>query len=253
MQSYLKALFKFFFTFLFTYESENMPYSLENKGYLLIIDNINQPAVIGKLTETFGHFILNPPRILLRQNGKEISNIFSQISNNRFDNQDFQQFDCFICVILSYHINEKYVASNKREINFEEIITSLNSCEQLKNKPKLFFLQAYETSEPRSSDNDNDDDASPDDSVILPISITIKPDFFFAFSNVFSNRVSIDELDRGHFFFQMLCENIETNTSGLDICVLMRKINQEILLKRSLPEVFCFISMLVDECIFMSV
>jgi len=56
---------------------------------------------------------------------------------------DHTDSDCFLCVIMSHvDVDDKIVASDSKEISLEEIMKPIKACETLKNKPKLFFLQA---------------------------------------------------------------------------------------------------------------
>jgi caspase 6 len=56
---------------------------------------------------------------------------------------DHLNSDCFLCVVMSHGNEDKIVASDNQEISFEEIMAPIKECASLKDKPKLFFFQAY--------------------------------------------------------------------------------------------------------------
>jgi hypothetical protein len=56
---------------------------------------------------------------------------------------DHSNSDCFLCVVMSHGNEDKIVTSDNQEISFEEIMAPIKECASLKDKPKLFFFQAY--------------------------------------------------------------------------------------------------------------
>jgi hypothetical protein len=55
---------------------------------------------------------------------------------------DHNDFDCFLCVVMSHGNEDKIVTSDNKLMSFEEIMTPIKSCETLRKKPKIFFFQA---------------------------------------------------------------------------------------------------------------
>ena len=51
-------------------------------------------------------------------------------------------FDCFLCVVMSHGDEDNIVTSDNQFISFEEIMSPIKSCKSLFNKPKMFFFQA---------------------------------------------------------------------------------------------------------------
>ena len=55
---------------------------------------------------------------------------------------DHRDSDCFLCIIISHRNEEKIVTSDSELISLEEIMAPIKSCPTLRNKPKIFFVQA---------------------------------------------------------------------------------------------------------------
>ena len=55
---------------------------------------------------------------------------------------DHNDFDCFLCVVMSHGNEDKIVTSDNELISFEEIMAPIKECKTLKKKPKMFFFQA---------------------------------------------------------------------------------------------------------------
>ncbi len=56
-----------------------------------------------------------------------------------------ENFDCFLCVVMSHGNESKIVTSDSELISFEEIMGPIKSCQTLFNKPKIFFFQTCRT------------------------------------------------------------------------------------------------------------
>ena len=53
-----------------------------------------------------------------------------------------ENFDCFLCVVMSHGNEDNIVTSDSELISFDEIMAPIKSCPTLLNKPKMFFFQA---------------------------------------------------------------------------------------------------------------
>ena len=65
--------------------------------------------------------------------------------------KDFSNFDCFVCVILSEGSVEGEIYGTDDEVINLKAITALfncSRCPQLKGKPKIFLIEAFQEAEP---------------------------------------------------------------------------------------------------------
>jgi hypothetical protein len=53
-----------------------------------------------------------------------------------------ENYDCFLCVVMSHGIDDHIVTRDNQLISFDEIMAPIKSCTTLIGKPKLFFFQA---------------------------------------------------------------------------------------------------------------
>jgi caspase 7 len=88
---------------------------------------------------------------------KEIRDKIQKITKLDHTNSDF-----FLCVVMS-HGNEDYIiASDNRNISYEEIIAPIKQCPKLIGKPKLFFFQACRGENEMVNRQDSDESTSSD-------------------------------------------------------------------------------------------
>ena len=52
-----------------------------------------------------------------------------------------ENFDCFLCVVMSHGKEDNFVTSDSELISFDEIMVPIKSCPTLFNKPKIFLFQ----------------------------------------------------------------------------------------------------------------
>ena len=53
-----------------------------------------------------------------------------------------EDFDCFLCVVMSHGNEDNIVTKDNKFISFEEIMAPIKKCPTLAKKPKMFFFQA---------------------------------------------------------------------------------------------------------------
>ena len=68
----------------------------------------------------------------------QIEECLKRISTNIKENN----FDCFLCVVMSHGMNDSFATYNSELMSFEEIMSPIKSCKTLEDKPKMFFFQA---------------------------------------------------------------------------------------------------------------
>jgi hypothetical protein len=67
----------------------------------------------------------------------ELENVLKEQAEKSHEN-----YDCFLCVVMSHGIDDHIVTRDNQLISFDEIMAPIKSCSTLINKPKMFFFQA---------------------------------------------------------------------------------------------------------------
>lgn len=77
--------------------------------------------------------------LILKENltKSQIEKLLKELASRNYEN-----FDCFLCVVMSHGNQDKIVTYDSQFISFDELMAPIKSCPSLVNKPKLFFFQA---------------------------------------------------------------------------------------------------------------
>ena len=67
----------------------------------------------------------------------ELENVLKEQAEKSHEN-----YDCFLCVVMSHGIDDHIVTRDNQLISFDQIMAPIKSCTTLINKPKMFFFQA---------------------------------------------------------------------------------------------------------------
>jgi caspase 7 len=67
----------------------------------------------------------------------ELENVLKEQAEKSHEN-----YDCFLCVVMSHGIDDHIVTRDNQLISFADIMAPIKSCKTLIGKPKLFFFQA---------------------------------------------------------------------------------------------------------------
>ena len=122
------------------------PLLLTKKNHCFVLSNkkfIDQDDLLGyefdaeNIEDTFNglNFIIHSEENASAEQMKAIFHEWSEI--------DFHDCECVVVFILSHgHEHGVVYGSDGETIHLDEILSSFSSCEQLKGKPKVFFLQA---------------------------------------------------------------------------------------------------------------
>ena len=135
-----------------------------------------------------------------------------------YSNKDYSKISCFIMFIMSHGGKGTICASDNSSIYLTEFIDPFKTNRTLKNKPKLFFVQAcrgdQEMPNIESDSNSTNYDRFETDANRVPI----EADFLYSYSTV-KGFYSYRNPDSGSWFIQTLCDVIEKekNEHILDI------------------------------------
>jgi len=137
---------------------------------------------------------------------------------------DYKNVGSLLVFIMSHGVEGKILGTNEEEIYLTEFIDPFKNVQSLKNKPKLFFVNAcrgegYVPIHDRvASDNQTSRDLH--EAAKTPI----EADFLFAYSTV-ANYYSIRHLTDGSWFIQILCDMIERFRGTLDLGRILTRVN----------------------------
>jgi hypothetical protein len=139
-------------------------------------------------------------------------------------NYDYKNVGSLLVFIMSHGVDGKILASDEQEIYLTDFINPFKNVQSLKNKPKLFFVNAcrgegYVPIHDRvASDNQTSRDLHKAENT------PIEADFLFAYSTV-ANYVSLRDSTNGSWFMQILCDMIEQYKSTLDLSRILNRVN----------------------------
>ncbi len=185
------------------------------RGICLIINNIkfeNLPERHGAqideemLKDLFGNelsFVVEIKKNLCRKKITEVVDDFSTLNH--------QQFDAFVCIIMSHGNHQESIFCTKgKKVRVEDIMVEFNgkNCPSLLNKPKLFFIQACRGSPVVFSDEHQPDSSFPDfDSTLARGLYPHEADFLLAFSTA-PGYLSRRDPSTGTRFIQVMYSKI---------------------------------------------
>jgi len=138
-----------------------------------------------------------------------------QISRTNFDG-----YDCLVVVLSSHGAKDVLLGSDGSVSRFDDLFSLFNpiNCTGLRNKPKIFFVQAC-----RGGDTE----------IVVQSDgtrVSLNQDFFFAYSTV-ENSISFRDPSKGSWFLQCLAENLAEPqiVSTHNLTDLLTKVNCDIL------------------------
>ncbi|XP_060786042.1 caspase-8-like isoform X2 [Neoarius graeffei] len=153
--------------------------------------------------------------------------------------RDHTQADCVVCCVLTHGFGGGLYGVDGGKVFLKELMERLNGhhCPSLKEKPKLFFIQACQGSQnqqvvflqPDSSNNTSDMETGLFcDAQIPRQSIPAGADYLLAMATV-PGYVSFRDKVRGTWFMQSLCQNLQQLVpSGIDLLSILTEVNNEV-------------------------
>lgn len=170
---------------------------------------------VERLSKIFSHLKFEI-KTHLDKSSAETRNILKQYSQT-----DFKNDSCLIFFIMSHGNNGKIFASDGSEIDLNEFIDPFKSqqniaAKTLKDKPKLFFIQAC-----RMHGN-----ASASSAAAPTIFQNEEADFLFSYSTI-EGYEAIRHIEKGSWYIQGLCDLI-AQTPNLDISQISVDLNSKV-------------------------
>ncbi|XP_053353332.1 caspase-8 isoform X1 [Clarias gariepinus] len=158
---------------------------------------------------------------------------------NELRNKDHTNADCVVCCVLTHGYEGGLYGVDEGKVLLKDLIKLLDGehCPSLRQKPKLFFIQACQGSQEQQvvflqSDGPNDTsnmDMSIESDAQTPThSIPVGADYLVAMATV-PGYVSFREKHRGSWFIQSLCKKLQQLVpSGIDLLSILTEVNKDV-------------------------
>ncbi|CDQ71819.1 unnamed protein product [Oncorhynchus mykiss] len=154
-------------------------------------------------------------------------------------NRDHSQMDCLVCCVLSHGLEGGVYGVDGLEVSVRELTEPFSGleCSSLRDKPKLFFIQACQGNKEQKQVFIQSDGPAPSsttsssictDAVVHRDSIPTDADFLLGMATV-PHFASFRDKRQGTWFIQSLCQNlINLVPSGYDLLSILTKVNDDV-------------------------
>ncbi|XP_067844089.1 caspase-8-like [Heptranchias perlo] len=150
-----------------------------------------------------------------------------------YQQKDHTHLDCFICCILTHGEKGVMYGTDGQTVAIRDITSrfSASQCCSLRQKPKLFFIQACQGSKKHESVVIEADSASTwleEDAVNTAIAtIPDEADFLLGMATV-EGYVSFRHVKQGTWYIQSLCENLKRYCASEDLLSILTIVNRDV-------------------------
>ncbi|XP_048165085.1 caspase-8-like [Corvus hawaiiensis] len=154
---------------------------------------------------------------------------------NNFRNEDHEDKDCFVCCILSHGKKGIIYGVDGQEVPIRELTTSftVQNCNSLAGKPKVFFIQAcqgdaFHKGVTIETDSGEQDSSVEQDARFQLECIPAEADFLLGMATL-QDYVSYRSPREGTWYIQALCQHLEYSCPrGEDVLTILTAVNQEV-------------------------
>ncbi|NWI82080.1 CASP8 protein, partial [Dryoscopus gambensis] len=154
---------------------------------------------------------------------------------NIFRSEDHEDKDCFVCCILSHGKKGSIYGVDGQEVPIRELTTSftVQNCNSLAGKPKVFFIQAcqgdaFHKGVTIETDSGEQDSSVERDARFQPDCIPAEADFLLGMATL-QDYVSYRSPREGTWYIQALCQHLEYSCPrGEDVLTILTAVNQEV-------------------------
>ncbi|NXD95762.1 CASP8 protein, partial [Chaetorhynchus papuensis] len=154
---------------------------------------------------------------------------------NIFRNEDHEDKDCFVCCILSHGKKGIIYGVDGQEVPIREVTTSftVQNCNSLAGKPKVFFIQAcqgdaFHKGVTIETDSGEQDSSVERDARFQLDCIPAEADFLLGMATL-QDYVSYRSPREGTWYIQALCQHLEYSCPrGEDVLTILTAVNQEV-------------------------
>jgi len=149
---------------------------------------------------------------------------------------DHSDYDCFVCCILTHGTQGSVYGVDGLMTPIGDLLDMFkaSSCRSLRDKPKVFFIQACQGKRKEVVFTDGPDDeeiledSGPDPKPTMPA----EPHFLIGFSTT-PGYVSFRSKTQGSFYISHLVEVIERYASQLDLLTMLTMVNDQVSEKKA--------------------
>ncbi|KAL3865214.1 hypothetical protein ACJMK2_006830 [Sinanodonta woodiana] len=171
-----------------------------------------------KLADVFKrlHFI-----VVKKENLKDIEMTRALMDIAR---KDHDKYDCFVCCILSHGVQGKVYGSNSIPVEIGQLTSFVqpNSCPTLRDKPKVFFIQACQG--PHTDQGfEMEADAVAHTTKLIPN----EADFLLGYSTV-SGYISYRAVGEGSLYIDKLVDMLNRYHKEMDLLGILTTVNDEV-------------------------
>ena len=218
---------------------------------------------LNPIADTYSHDFVCPGRVYIFNNKffknvannrsgserdvKRLNNIFDELnydvivyldktsaemrkSIREMEKYNYSKVGSLIVFIMSHGVEGRILATDDEELYLTDFIDTFKEIESLKNKPKMFFVNACRGEGYMPVQHATDNTTSRD---LYEASKTpIDADFLYAYSTV-ANYYSIRHEKNGSWFIQILCDMIDEFKSSKDIGQILVRTNNRVSEKES--------------------
>ena len=146
---------------------------------------------------------------------------------NEYAHRDYSNDSCFLIFIMSHGSKGKIKSSDNQDIFISECIDPFLENKSLKQKPKIFIIQAcrsiIENTNANPNANSINNMVSDSDAVETPVRIPIGDDFLLCNSTIQGHEAWRDT-EKGSLYIQHLCDVI-SESPYLEICQILTRVN----------------------------
>ncbi|NWT78352.1 CASP8 protein, partial [Lanius ludovicianus] len=154
---------------------------------------------------------------------------------NIFRSEDHEDKDCFVCCILSHGKKGIIYGVDGQEVPIWELTTSftVQNCNSLAGKPKVFFIQAcqgdaFHKGVTIETDSGEQDSSVEQDARFQLDCIPAEADFLLGMATL-QDYVSYRSPREGTWYIQALCQHLEYSCPrGEDVLTILTAVNQEV-------------------------
>uniref|UniRef100_A0A668AMX8 Caspase-8 n=1 Tax=Myripristis murdjan TaxID=586833 RepID=A0A668AMX8_9TELE len=143
---------------------------------------------------------------------------------------DHSQMDCFVCCILSHGQDRGVFGVDGQEVQLKELTEPFSAlqCPSLREKPKLFFIQACQGTYEQQAVCIQSDGPVCSDAQVPKNSIPADADILMSMATV-PHYVSYRDKKQGSWFIQLLCQNlVQMVPSGYHLMDILTKVNADV-------------------------
>uniref|UniRef100_UPI00398EC9FD caspase-8-like n=1 Tax=Pristiophorus japonicus TaxID=55135 RepID=UPI00398EC9FD len=214
-----------------SYKMESIP-----RGDCVIINNLNFQKMqqrrgtnvdAARLEETFRWLGF---KVTLFQ---DLSAAAMRATMEQYQQADHTLHDCFTCCILTHGKQGVMCGTDDQQVAIRDITSAFSAsrCRSLRQKPKLFFIQACQGSKKQDSVGIEAESISPEleEDAVSATGATIpdEADFLLGMATV-EGYVSFRHVEQGTWYIQSLCENLKKYCASEDLLSILTIVNKDV-------------------------